>query len=282
MNRGKLYVDGYDAYRKWGIYVVKGGWNELIAYPPLKSVDFNDWQEIDGIEPDLEAPQLDTREAQLKIAFNGGHKLFWDFIRTLSDGAYHDFRAASIGRRFRLRLTQVPSLDCYGTLGFVSIKFCDDFPLDGYTYRAPKSTMPRVGDYLIDGAPLTDYGCRILQGTLAEILKPAQVKQNMLRNVASLPGAIYDGKTVTFKSKDIKLRCFMTADTLDDLWRNYDALLFDLTRPYERILEVAAIGDKFPVYYKNASVQDFYPSGKIWLEYSITLSTIRNPVPRRL
>ena len=44
MMTGRLYIDGKDVYTEYGVYVVKGGWNELIAYPPLKTVESNDWQ----------------------------------------------------------------------------------------------------------------------------------------------------------------------------------------------------------------------------------------------
>lgn len=43
MLTGRLYIDGHDAYKKWGVYVVSGGWNELIAYPPSKA-----WSQMIG------------------------------------------------------------------------------------------------------------------------------------------------------------------------------------------------------------------------------------------
>ena len=64
----------------------------------------------------------------------------------------------------------------------------------------------------------------------------------------------------------------MRANTLEELWRNYDALLFDLTRPGERNLYVSALEQAFPCHYKSASVSVFYPDGKIWLEFTITLT----------
>ena len=64
MMEGRLFIDGGDAYLQYGAYVVNGGWNELVAYPPLKPVESNDWQEEDGIEADLSAPVLDTREVR--------------------------------------------------------------------------------------------------------------------------------------------------------------------------------------------------------------------------
>lgn len=272
MMTGRLYIDGHDAYRQWGVYVVSGGWNDAIAYAPLKAVEYNDWQEEDGIEADLSDPKLNTKEVSLNFAYAGLYSRFIEFITLLSDRAYHEFDCSYIHRRFTLRMTQMPNLDHAVALGFVTIKFCNDFPLKDYQYKAPSSNVMRAEDYLIDGLPFTDYGCRILHGSLSEVMKAAAVKQNLTRNIASLPGAIYDGEVVTFKSKDVKLECLMRAETLDELWRNYDALLFDLIRPDERLLEVSELEQTFPCFYKSASVSEFFPDGKIWLKFSLTLT----------
>ena len=101
----RLFIDGNDAYLQYGAYVVSGGWNELVAYPPLKSVESNDWQEEDGVEADLSEPVLNTREVSVKFAFGGLFSRFCLFIELLSDGAYHDFDCAYIGRKYRLRMT---------------------------------------------------------------------------------------------------------------------------------------------------------------------------------
>lgn len=76
MITGRLYIDGDDAYKQYGVYVVKGGWNDLVAFPPLKTVPSNDWQEEDGIEADLSNPVLNTKEVQLKVAFSGTYSRF--------------------------------------------------------------------------------------------------------------------------------------------------------------------------------------------------------------
>ena len=276
MMTGRLYIDGYDAYTTWGVYVVSGGWNDLISYPPIKSVESNDWHEVDGIEADLSDPKLNIKEATLRIACAGVYGNFAGFIAMLSDKAYHDFDCRYIGRRYTLRLTQMPNLDHANALGFVTLKLSNDYPLKDYTYEPPKSSIQRVSDYLIDGVPFTNYGVRILEGSLSEVMKTASVKQNLLCNLRTANGAIYDGATVTFKSKDVKLKCLMRAETLTELWQNYDALLFDLTRPNEHQLEVQELEQVFPCYYKSASVTDFYPDSKIWLEFTITLAFTNN------
>ena len=33
---GRFYIDGKDAFTEYGIYVQEGGYNELVAFPPLK------------------------------------------------------------------------------------------------------------------------------------------------------------------------------------------------------------------------------------------------------
>ena len=75
----RLFIDGNDAYLQYGVYVTSGGFNELVAFPPLKSVDSNDWQEEDGVEADLSAPVLNTREIQVKFAFGGLFSRFCAF-----------------------------------------------------------------------------------------------------------------------------------------------------------------------------------------------------------
>ena len=81
---------------------------------------------------------------------------------------------------------------------------------------------------------------------------------------------------LTYKSKDVKLKCLMRAETLDGLWRNYDALLYDLTQPEERMLTVNELKQDFPCYYKSCQVSDFYPNGKIWLAFTLTLTFTRD------
>lgn len=271
MMSGKFYIDDKDAFTEYGIYVKDSGYNELVAFPPLKSFKYNDWQEEDGIETDLSEPVLNTKEFSMKIVLSGADYRWGGFIELLSDKAYHVFYFSEIERTYRLRLVSNPNLDAAAYLGFVTLKFADDFPLDGYTYAEPKSTISEYGDYEFDGKLFTDYGVRVLEGTLNEIEKSPAIKQNLLRNIGTSKGAIYDGKQVTYKTKDVKVNCLMRAKTLAELWHNYDALLYDLVRPEERLLYVDETGYEYPCHYKSCSVSEFYATEKIWLKFTITL-----------
>lgn len=267
----KVHIDGIDIYEQYGVFVSEGGYNELVAFPSLKSVKSIDWQEEDGIDADLSAPLLDSKELSMKFALSGVYYRSRAFIELLSDKAYHTFDFKEIGRTYRLRMVSHTSLDTALYIGFITLRFADDFPMAGYTYAAPESAIPAYDDYEIDGRRFTDYGVRVLAGTLAEVEKSPAVKPNLLRNIGTQSGAIYDGERVTFRSKEVKVKCLMRAATLPELWRNYDALLFDLARPEERRLYVDATGEEYPCHYKSCSVSEFYGTGKIWLAFTITL-----------
>ena len=271
---GRVYVDGLDLYGRWGLYVADVGvWNDLVAMPPLKDVDSTDWHEEDGIEADLAEPVLDTRNISLTFAFKGDvHKQYFSFIEFLTDGAYHEFDCRYIGRKYKLRMVSHTNFDYATQLGKIKVKFADDFPLDGYEYQAPMTSIAQVEDYLFDNVPFTAYGVRVLQGSLEEVMKPANVKENLLRNIETVAGAIYDAESVTYESKDVKLSCLMRAESLTELWQNFDALLYDLIRPDEHLLYVSELQQEFPFYYKKCSVSEFFPEGRPWLKFTITLT----------
>lgn len=276
MMSGKLFVDGFDVYKQYGVYVPDDGWASLVAYPPLKSFEQNDWNEEDGIEADLSEPVLNSREINLTFAISGVFSRYNDFIERLSDGAYHVFDCVVIGRKYTLRLISQSNRDYTVTLGRETLRFADDFPFPDYKYKQPLSSVPECDDYSVDGVQTTNYGIRVLQGSFAEILKTAAVKQNMLRNIRTQSGVIYDGKHVWYKAKDVKLNCILRADTLTELWRNYDAFLFDLIQPDERFLRVKEIEQEFPFCYKSCNVTEFFPDGRIWLKFTLTITFTRD------
>lgn len=270
---GHLYIDGTEIYSSWGVVVQEGGYDELMAYPALKKVDSNDWQEHDGTEADLSAPRLNSRELTINFIATRGYDGLAALAERLSDMAYHTFYNNILGRTFRLRLVKQPNLSWNQALGFTAFRFADDFPLEGYTYREPQSSIAPYEDYLLDGRPLTDYGVRALEGTLASIDKAPDVKTLLLRNIGTRSGADYDSLgTVTYKSKDIQVNCLMRAQTMEEMWCNHDALLYDLTRPGERRLRVTARGRDIPCYYKSCRTGCFYHTGKLWWQFTLTLT----------
>lgn len=270
MSEGKWIIDGRDLYSEFGIAVLEGGLDELVAFPPLKSVKTNDWQEEDGIEADLENPLLDTRSVSIKMAAVRTSVEAGDFFDLLSNGVYHDFYARSLKRIFRLRYLSASKFELNNILN-MTLKFSDDLPLQDYRYLPPMSAVFRTTDYSLDGKPLTDYGVRVLKGTLASIDKQPEAKQNLLRKSSIRNGIEYDGKRVTYKSKEVQVKCLMRAKTIEEFWRNHDALLYDLVRPDERRLGVEVRSKDFLFYYKSCKTDNFFTDDGIWWQFTLTL-----------
>ena len=57
-----LYIDDQPARSRFGVWVTRGGYSGLIAFPALKEPEANDWPEEDGVEVDLSDPKLEEKE----------------------------------------------------------------------------------------------------------------------------------------------------------------------------------------------------------------------------
>lgn len=269
--KGAFYIDGNDAYLGFGLMITRSGYDELLAYPSLKPVDFNDWPEEDGIEADLSAPVLDTKELSLTFAVIGRSKN-GSFIEMLSDKSYHEFDLRDIGRKYTLRLVSQPELKLYTGGETFSLRFADDFPLKDYQYQPPVSQVRRISGYKLDGRDLSEYGIVIEEGTRSELLKSPPVKRNLLQSPGTVSGAVYDGNFVVFQAKEAALKCVMCASDTEAFRRNRDALLYDLTRPGERILYTDYTGEEYPCHYGKCTNAELMKSGnEIRFRFSLIL-----------
>ena len=272
---GRLYINREDVWDEVYACAAFGGFDELIAFPPLKTPPANDWHEERGFDPDLSAPVLDTREVTLHLSATDEE----DYAVTL--GMLHkkpvvDVRAPSIGRSWSLRFVAPTDSAHSSTFG---LKFADDTPMQGYTYQPPNAekerewilSTSRRDKFVITESPkrsFADYGARVLGDVDDEMERRNEVKTGLLRKFSTKPGAFYD-KAAMFceKGGDRQVRLLMRADTLAELWRNYDALLFDLIRPGARRYRNA------PFYYSSCRVDKFIPDEpRPWLQFTLTLT----------
>ncbi len=268
------YIDNINIYTQFGVAIAEKGYNDLVQYPSLKKVESNNWAEKNGIEPDLSSPCLDTKNITIKLFAHGHNADVGGLIELLSNEAYHTFRFPELDREFKLRLSDMNDLDSIRNSSLFSLSFADDFPLPDYTYLAPLSTYARPSGYKLDERCLSTYGIMVLEG-LDEVNKSPKVKQNLLRNINSVPGAIYSNKQVVYDAKDVKLDLSMRASTMAEFWRNYNAFLYDLTRPDERQLYVSKNNCSYPCFYKSSNTEDFYPvrgNTKAWHKFSLTVT----------
>ena len=279
---GILYIDGIDVYAQYGVALQGSSYASVVSYPPLKKVNSNDWAEEDGIEVDLSIPVLegiefnptvfDRKNVSLQFIARS-KKRVGAFLQSLSDKGYHEFNFTELGRTFTLRLVSQSGDALIPQDGDVfTLVFSDDFPLKDYQYQEPQSSLAVNTGYAIDDRDLARYGIQVLQGSEASVRSMPAVKSRLTVDINNRPGTIYDGAApVKYQAKDVTLRCFMQAESIAALWRNYNAFLYDLKRPSYRKLSVAATGKSYSCYYKNGTVSRFFPDDKIWLEFTATL-----------
>jgi phage pi2 protein 07 len=266
---GRFTVDGIDVFSLYGIIVLEDGFNGIMSYPPIKEPYTNEWWEQDGVEVDLSEPVLDVNEFEMNFGAIGDKSNFGAFIEILSDGVYHEFVFEEL---FTKSLRLVDNKIYNGTvknLRTFSLTFSDDFVLSEYSYVGPTSTLISQRGYEIDDIDFSNYGVAILEGSDAEILKSPAVKKNLMIESRYKKDVIYDSEKVVFQPKEVKLKCLMLAKTMNEFITNYNALLFDLTRPGERELYFSKTDDVYLFYYKNSVVSKFSPIGKIWFQFDL-------------
>jgi hypothetical protein len=267
-------MDGTDAYAAYGVSVISssgGAYCDLVCYPPLKNVPANDWPEEDGIEADLSAPKLDTRQLSLRFICEYGKSGIDAFFDVLNDGAYHIFAFPETERSYKLRLSSQPDLTVSGDFRIFSLRFENDFPLpEPYSYSPPLSThaLPNFG-VLLDGKNIRSYGLGVTGNWRAEIYRAPEVKRNLLQSVDNRHGAVYDDGQVKYKQKEVRLDMLMTARDRNEFWNNFDAFLYDLIRPNLRNLTVGA--DVFRCHYKSCSTTNFHAVNAVFWRFSMSL-----------
>lgn len=288
--KGVLYIDGVDAYTSYGISLSDVAYDDLVCFPKLKPIAFNDWHERNGIEPDLSAPVIEAKDVTTPFYVQDVQSGYKRFIDALTDGAYHSFNFDKIGLTKELRLKSCGEINSVQGLGSFQLTFSDDQPMSGYSYNAPESKLEPFGDYFLDGVDFASYGIRMLRGTMDSVLKSPNVKENLKTDISVVPGITYDGKfmigenpipnkNVTFQSKEVQLRCLMRASGSEEFWNNRNALVYDLTKAGERILNVTKIHKEIPCFYKDCSVSCFYPdNGKFWFEFNLCLEFFKGVI----
>lgn len=269
--KGVLYIDGVDVYTEYGISVSDVAYDDLVCFPSLKDIPFNDWHEHNGIDPDLSAPVVNARDITIPFYVSGVHSGYSAFLEALADGSYHTFNFATIGLTRSLRLKSCGELKSVSGLGSFSLVFSDDDPSVD-VYESPSSVIAKYGDFLLDGVDFAEYGIRFLRGTMDSITQKPDIKENLMRDISVVNGLQYDGLNVTYKSRTASLRCLMRAGSKEEFWRNWNALLYDLVKSGSRTLKVTELGKDIPCYYKGCSVRCFFPDrGKFWFEFTLDL-----------
>lgn len=250
--KGNLFIDGRDVMADYGIVVTQGSFNQLIAFPNMKKIESIDWYEEDGIDPDLSSPQLSAKDIDIHFLALYNYRVP-EFLEFLSIKPYREYYFTDIDQRYTLRMTSQSALKLYSGSESFTLRFSDDKVERSYSNKTLAPTQNTITGYSIDSKDFSIYGVMVLEGTKAEIEKIPNVKPNILLNYNYLPGVVYKGSSVRYKSKEVTVKCLMSAATLSDFWSQYNALIEVLKKPALRKLTVDETSTDYDCYYSKCS-----------------------------
>lgn len=250
----QLFIDNEDVLTRFGISLGAGAFDELLAFPPLKEPEKNNWPEEEGIEVDLATPCLQKKELTLSFLREGAEGMDDAFIAFLSRPGYRTFRIPALQKEWRLRLLSQSALHLKGTEGAAfTLKLADDFPYRPAPGEVAEGGLPLpVSDFTLDGVSLDCYGLVVESGR-DECLQSASVKPGLSRQFAGSDGIWYDTGQVVFDSKEVNFRCCLAAASMERFWACYDAFFHAWLQPGERFLSYRPGGKTYPCYYKQTS-----------------------------
>lgn len=269
--RNNCYIDGASTWNRFGVWVTKGGYNDLLTFPALVDPEKNDWPEEDGVEVDLESPKLEPKDIVITfLASNPGIDVS-DFIAYISRPGYHVLSVPTLGREWQLRLTTPTVNKVYKNAVEFALKFTEDKPVRPALSLPNPGLYIQGGSYELDGVDFADYGV-VVDIARDELLRAPTVKQNLSRSISTLDGRMYDTDQVVFASKESTFKCHLKADSMAAFWQCYDSFFGALIQPDERQLYVSYTSEEYPCYYKKSSgFKVITLSRQVIVEFSLTL-----------
>lgn len=265
------YIDGISARSRFGVWVTKGGYKDLLTFPALAVPDTTSWPEEDGIEVDLSEPRLQEKDITISFLASDPNIDASDFIAYVSNPGYHTLYVPILKRTWQLRLSDQPTNRVYPSVREFSLKFVEDAPVRPVASLPDPGILVRDSGYELDGVSFADYGV-VVDVARDELLKAPAAKKNLCRKVSTTDGQIYDVDHLVFESKDVTFKCHFKAVSMDAFWQCYDAFFAALTQPEERQLYVDYTGEEYPCYYKQSSgFKILSISNPVLVEFSFTL-----------
>lgn len=268
-------IDGVNVGERYGVFISKGGYNNILCFPAMKAPDQNDWSEEDGVEVDLSDPHLEALTAEITFVVSGERAFVGDFVEFVTSPGRHAFRIESLKRTWVVRVVTNQEIKDYrgSNVTSFSLQFSVDRPIlpAGIGSPAGGGLEIPVSAYEIDGISLEQFGIFIESGR-DEVLKMPSIKKTLTSSYRTKDGIEYDADLVKFSSKDVSLKgCFIASD-ITRFWSCYDAFFGSLIQPGMRSLFVDYMGEEYPCFYKTS--KDFSVkalSDYVIVSFSVTL-----------
>ena len=268
--KDNCYIDNVSTCNQFGVWVTRGGYSDLLAFPAMRDPDYTDWPEHDGIEVDLSAPRLEEKTVDITF-FASDQFRKMDFIGGLAADGYRTLSIPALNRTWQLRLADHPANRHYNTASEFTLRFIEDNPVRPINSDLPDPGLQVVSSaYELDGINIADYGV-IVQSARESVMKSAAAKTNLTRKISTVDGQVYDTTDLKYKQKEVSFKCLLKAATIANMWQCYDAFLEALIQPEERQLYIEYLEDMYSCYYKKTSSWRVLSIAAPLMEFTLTL-----------
>lgn len=102
---GKILFDDVDIYTTYGVFAIRGSFNDLVRLPDMKEPSKYSWDTEHGDDVYLDDRKIQARDVSITFLLSGATKEeMWDnrqtFFEALSADGWHTLDINTLGRRF--------------------------------------------------------------------------------------------------------------------------------------------------------------------------------------
>ncbi|MDR2765436.1 MAG: hypothetical protein LBB90_10465 [Tannerella sp.] len=272
-----MMIDGYDI-TSFGCTLIGGSsfdsFGSLLKYPKRAEVDYNDWAEKNGIQPDLSETTFEERKIQLYFGMLAGMvsvmtDRYEDFYGLLSDTGYRTVNAVP-GLTHRLRYSEMSEFSMSKALlssdnhRVLTVEFTED--TWSQTATPPYSAAAPSGLMAINSIDFGNFGIGS-DDLLDDFFKYPALKT-----------PFDDGRQkhldlVRTQQKNIKLNLWMLADSQAQFVNNYLAFFNELKKTGLQTLRIVPAGRDVGIYYSDCGSfkMERWSVNKVCARFSIEL-----------
>jgi hypothetical protein len=103
----KILIDGQDIYTNYGVFALRGAFNDLVKLPDMKEPSKYSWDTENGDDVYLENRKIQARDITLTLLLSGATKEeMWTnrqaLFAAISADGWHDLELETLGRKFQV------------------------------------------------------------------------------------------------------------------------------------------------------------------------------------
>lgn len=227
--------------------------SSVLRYPDRETVEFRNWAEINGIDPDLSDFNVKSKSVKLQFLMEADTlELFWTRYRKLIADITlpkpHTFVFEDLGERtYRYDANSSFShpmpFNAGKNLTLITLDFIEEKPYVRED-RVPFSTSAPKGQFSINGYDFGEFGLHVESGT-DDLLKYPSMKDPFT------DGKTVDFSTITLSHKEVKFDLWQIAKSKEEFLRNHAAFWNALAKPGTIDLYINILDAVTGIYYNS-------------------------------